>query len=188
MLFDKGDVRLNIGRKVKNLRLRLGLTQEDLADRAELSKGFISQVERGLTSPSIVTLQEILQCLGTNLKDFFSDTPEQKTVYKRSDLFVKTDGERGTEVVWLLPGAQGCQLEPILLTLQPGGSTWPHTPHEGDEFGYVLTGTIKLHLGDTQHRVRKGESFYYSPRQTHYIENTGTQPARVLWVAAPPTF
>jgi len=179
---------VNIGKKVKNLRLRLGLTQEDLADRAELSKGFISQVERDLTSPSIATLQEILQCLGTNLKEFFSDTSEAKTVYKKQDLFVKTDEERGTEVVWLLPGAQGCQLEPILLTVSPGGSTWPDSPHEGDEFGYILSGSIVLHLGDKQHRVRKGESFYYSPKQAHFIENTGAQDARVLWVAAPPTF
>ena len=179
---------MNIGKKVKNLRLRLGLTQEDLADRAELSKGFISQVERDLTSPSIATLQEILECLGTNLKEFFSEPFEQKTVYKKSDMFVKTDDERGTEIVWLLPGAQGCQLEPILLAINPGGSTWPDSPHEGDEFGYVLAGSITLHLGDTQHRVRKGESFYYSPKQTHHLENTGTQTARILWVAAPPTF
>ncbi len=179
---------MNIGKKVKNLRLRLGLTQEDLADRAELSKGFISQVERDLTSPSIATLQGILECLGTNLKEFFSEPLEQKIVYKKNDLFVKTDDERGTEIVWLLPGAQGCQLEPILLTIYPGGSTWPDSPHEGDEFGYVLAGSISLHLGDTQHRVRKGESFYYSPKQTHYLENTGAQTARILWVAAPPTF
>ncbi len=179
---------MSIGKKVKDLRLRLGLTQEDLADRAELSKGFISQVERDLTSPSIATLQEILECLCTDLKDFFSDTPEQKTVYKRQDLFVKTDEQQGTEVVWLLPGAQGCQLEPIMLTINPGGSTWPHPPHEGDEFGYVLSGAIVLHIGDEQHRVRRGESFYYSPKQTHYLENTGAQAARILWVAAPPTF
>ncbi len=179
---------MKIGKKVKNLRLRLGLTQEELADRAELSKGFISQVERDLTSPSIATLQEILECLGTSLNGFFSDTPERKTVYKKGDMFVKTDEERGTEVVWLLPGAQGCQLEPILLSIQPGGGTAPQAPHEGDEFGYVLGGSILLHLGEVQHRVRRGESFYYSPRQMHYLENTGNQEARVLWVSAPPSF
>ncbi len=179
---------MDIGRKVKNIRLRLGLTQEDLADRAELSKGFISQVERNLTSPSIATLQEILECLGTNLKEFFSEPSEQKTVYKKQDLYVKTDEEQGTEIVWLLPRAQEAQLEPILLTIYPGGSTWPHPPHEGDEFGYILSGVVVLHIGDTQYRVRKGESFCYSPKQTHYLENTGAQAARVIWVAAPPTF
>jgi len=179
---------LGIGKKVKDLRVRLGLTQEDLADRAELSKGFISQVERDLTSPSIATLKEILECLGTNLKDFFADTPEMKTVYKKQDMFVKTDAGQKTEIVWLLPGAQGCSLEPILLTIEPGGSTWPDPPHEGDEFGYVLSGSVTLHLGDKKMRVRKGESFFYSPKHSHLLENTGSVAARVLWVSSPPTF
>ena len=62
---------MQIGLKLKELRMAKGLTQEELANRAELSKGFISQLERDLTSPSIATLVDILQCLGTNLKDFF---------------------------------------------------------------------------------------------------------------------
>ena len=63
---------MDIGNKIRELRIQKGLTQEELADRAELSKGFISQVERDLTSPSIATLMDILQCLGTDLKDFFN--------------------------------------------------------------------------------------------------------------------
>lgn len=58
---------MDIGLKLKELRILKGLTQEELADRAELSKGFISQLERNLTSPSIATLTDILQCLGTTL-------------------------------------------------------------------------------------------------------------------------
>lgn len=179
---------MDIGKKVKDLRVRLGLTQEDLADRAELSKGFISQVERGLTSPSIATLEELLECLGTTLKDFFADVAEPKTVCKKQDMYIKEDAERKTQIVWLLPGAQGCSLEPILLTIEPGGSTWPDPPHEGDEFGYVLVGTVTLHLGDKKHKVKRGESFFYSPKHTHHLENTGGAPARVLWVSSPPTF
>lgn len=63
-----------IGTKIKDLRIQKGLTQEELADRCELSKGFISQLERDLTSPSIATLLDILTCLGTDLKDFFNDS------------------------------------------------------------------------------------------------------------------
>ena len=62
---------MNIGNKIKELRIERNLTQEELANRAELSKGFISQLERNLTSPSIATLIDILQCLGTNLTEFF---------------------------------------------------------------------------------------------------------------------
>ena len=64
---------MDIGSKIKELRIANGLTQEELADRSELSKGFISQMENNLTSPSIATLIDVLQCLGTDLKHFFSD-------------------------------------------------------------------------------------------------------------------
>ena len=62
-----------IGNKIKELRLKNGLTQEELADRCELTKGFISQLERELTSPAISTLVDILSGLGTNLHEFFSE-------------------------------------------------------------------------------------------------------------------
>ena len=74
---------MDIGFKIKELRMERGLTQEELADRAELSKGFISQVENNLTSPSIATLTDILQCLGTDLKDFFNDMKDEQIVFSK---------------------------------------------------------------------------------------------------------
>ena len=64
---------MDIGAKIKRLRLSNQLTLEELANRSELTKGFLSQLERDLTSPSIATLENILEALGTNLKDFFSE-------------------------------------------------------------------------------------------------------------------
>ena len=63
---------MQLGQKIKELRMMYGLTQEELADRAELSKGFISQLENNLTSPSISTLEDILQCLGMSISEFFA--------------------------------------------------------------------------------------------------------------------
>lgn len=80
---------MEIGSKLKELRMSKGLTQEELANRAELSKGFISQLERDLTSPSIATLVDILQCLGTDLKDFFCDDSDDQVVFRDSDYFEK---------------------------------------------------------------------------------------------------
>lgn len=70
---------MEIGNKIKQLRLQCDLTQEELANRCELTKGYISQLENELTSPSIATLMDILSALGTNLKDFFSEEPEEKS-------------------------------------------------------------------------------------------------------------
>ena len=111
---------MKIGAKVKELRVQKGLTQEELADRTELSKGFISQLERDLTSPSIATLMDILQALGTDLKDFFNEEPEEQIVFKESDYFEKLDEEYGNKTEWIIPNAQKNIMEPIRLTLAPG--------------------------------------------------------------------
>ena len=178
---------MDIGKKIKELRVAKQLTQEELADRAELSKGFISQVERNLTSPSISTLTDILQCLGTNLKDFFNDEEEEQVVFPQADYFEKIDEELGNTIEWIIPNAQKNEMEPIRLTLAPDGSTYPDAPHEGEEFGYVLSGSIRIHIGNRVHKAKKGESFYFTPSATHYIvaEKAG---ASLIWISSPPNF
>ena len=179
---------MNIGGKIKELRVAKNLTQEELADRTELSKGFISQLERDLTSPSIATLMDILQALGTDLKDFFNEEQDEQIVFRDADYFEKTDEGLGNKTEWIIPNAQKNIMEPIRLTLNPGGSTYPDNPHEGEEFGYVLSGSITIHIGSRVIRAKRGESFYYTPRSTHYItagEKTG---ASLIWVSSPPSF
>lgn len=177
---------MEIGEKIKQLRVMKGLTQEELADRAELSKGFISQVERDLTSPSIATLMDILQCLGVTVSEFFTEEPDEQIVFGREDYFEKTDEENGNRVEWIVPNAQKNQMEPILLKLEPGGTTSPDNPHEGEEFGYVLGGSVTIHLGNKVYRARKGETFYYSSGKQHYL--TSKTGATVLWISSPPAF
>lgn len=165
-----------------------GLTQEELADRAELSKGFISQLERDLTSPSIATLMDILQCLGTDLKDFFNDSPDEQVVFKSTDYFEKIDSDFKNRIEWIIPNAQKNTMEPIRITLEPDGSTYPDNPHEGEEFGYVLQGSITLYLGKKIFKVRKGESFYFTPNKEHYIKASSKSGASLIWVSSPPNF
>ena len=118
-----------IGTKIKDLRIQKGLTQEELADRCELSKGFISQLERDLTSPSIATLLDILTCLGTDLKDFFNDSEDNQIAFKEADYFEKIDEELHNKIEWIIPNAQKNMMEPIRLSLSPSGSTYPDNPH-----------------------------------------------------------
>lgn len=179
---------MNIGSKIKELRIQKSLTQEELADRAELSKGFISQLERDIASPSIATLVDILQCLGTNLEEFFSGTTSEQVVFKKNDYFEKYDSELKNEIKWIIPNAQKNIMEPILLTLDAGGSTYPDNPHEGEEFGYVLSGSITIHIGSRTHKAKKGESFYFTANKRHYIVASGRTGAVLLWVSTPPSF
>ena len=179
---------MDIGSKIRELRIQKNLTQEELADRAELSKGFISQLERNLTSPSIATLVDILQCLGTNLEEFFTGTSSEQVVFKKTDYFEKYDSELKNEVKWIIPNAQKNIIEPILLTLEAGGSTYPDNPHEGEEFGYVISGSIILHIGNRQYKVKKGESFYFTANKQHHITASEKSGATLLWVSTPPSF
>lgn len=179
---------MSIGTKIKQLRLMNGLTQEELADRAELSKGFISQLERDLTSPSITTLTDILECLGTNLKEFFNDSSEEKVVFSQDDMFEKIDKDNGRDILWLVPNAQKNTLEPIMMTLEVGASSQVHSAHSGEEFGYILSGSATLFLGTRKFKLKKGSSFYYEANVNHHITNTGKTPVKILWVSTPPTF
>ena len=177
---------MNIGGKIKELRIMKGRTQEELADRSELSKGFISQLERNITSPSIATLIDILTCLGTDLKEFFSDSADDQVVFKKTDYFEKVDTELKNKIEWIIPNAQKNIMEPIMLTLSEGGSTYPDNPHEGEEFGFVLSGAVEIHIGNKVFKAKKGESFYFKPQYKHYI--TSRQGACILWVSSPPSF
>ncbi len=178
---------MEIGDKVKRLRLQRGLTQEELAARTELTKGFISQLERDIASPSIATLMDILEALGTDIAAFFNETQNEKVVYRAEDMFVK-EADDGGAVRWLVTNAQRNALEPILVTLPSGAGTEPDDPHEGEEFGYVLQGSVWLLLGEQRFRVRRGDSFYFRPVAPHCLRNAGRAEARVRWVSTPPSF
>ena len=178
---------MEIGSKIKELRILNGLTQEELADRSELSKGFISQLENDLTSPSIATLEDILQCLGITISEFFArEEGEKQIVFGDEDYFEKLDEELKIKTEWIIPNAQKNIMEPIRLTLKAGGETYPDNPHEGEEFGYVLKGEIVITLGSDKYRAKAGESFYYTPDKKHYISSK--KGAEILWVSAPPSF
>lgn len=176
----------DIGERIKELRVRAGLTQEELADRSELSKGFISQLERNLTSPSIATLEDILQCLGVTAAEFFAEDKDEQIVFGPEDYFEKIDEEEGHAVEWIVPNAQKNAMEPILMTISKGGKSHVDDPHEGEEFGFVLSGKVEIHLGRRKYTASEGESFYFRSDKTHYISSKNG--AQILWVSNPPSF
>ena len=179
---------MNIGQKVRELRIAKNLTQEELADRSELSKGFISQLERDLTSPSIATLVDILQCLGTNLNEFFSDDEEEQVVFGDEDYFEKKDTDLKNTIEWIIPNAQKNQMEPILMTLYPHKKSHVQTSYTGEEFGYVLKGNITIMRGGKKYKVKAHETFYMDGAKSHYLYNHGNSPAKILWITTPPIF
>lgn len=177
---------MQIGEKIKRLRIKNQLTLEELANRSELTKGFLSQVERNLTSPSIATLADILEALGTTLGEFFSEEKEEKIVFSASDFFENEQDQY--RVSYIVPNAQKNAMEPILLELPGGGSSQKLAPFEGEEFGFVVSGKIMLHYGESQFTVKKGQTFYFKCDRPHFLSNEWDGTAKVLWVSTPPSF
>lgn len=163
---------IDIGGKIKGLRLKLGLTQEELAARTELSKGFISQLERNLTSPSIATLTDILEALGTDLSAFFSEAKPEKVVFTPEDMFVKEEPEQGYSIEWLVPNAQKNQLEPILVTPGPRRRDLGPGPPRG---GRIWLCAGRQHLsapGRTQAAGAPGRELLLSAPPMYIISKT----------------
>ena len=146
----------------------------------------MSQLERDLTSPSIDSLSDILEALGTNLSEFFQEDKNDQFVFRAEDFFV--DERESCTVNWIVPNTQKNQMEPILIELPTGGESFEVEPHNGEEFGYVLDGSVILECDGERSVVRRGETFYLHGKTFHCLKNERKTAARVLWVCTPPLF
>ena len=177
----------DLGARIKALRMKKGLTLEELGSRTELTKGFLSQLERNLTSPSRATLEDIVEVLGVTMSGFFADDEEQ-IVFTKEDAFI--DEREDRTLHWIIPNAQKNRMEPLIVELEPGQYSQEIEPHEGEEFGYVLAGKVQLIRSSDSRKVvlKKGECFYFKGNYTHSLFNNGQSTARVLWISTPPIF
>ncbi|RAO98774.1 cupin [Petrotoga sp. 9PW.55.5.1] len=175
---------MRIGEKIKSLRIMRNMTQEELATRSDLTRGFISQVERDLTSPTLENLEMILRALGTDLKDFFSNLGnKEKVIFTKEDRIPIYDTPKGVKEELLLTITTPKNLEPSLVVLEPNSITSVEKPHEGMEFGYVIEGEIELNLNKEIYLVRKEECFYYLANKRHFIKNPSSKSrSKILWL------
>ncbi len=177
----------SIGDRIKTLRQAKNLTQEELATRASLTKGFISQVERNHTSLSVESLIGILDALDEKPSAFFNGAYDEKIVFEPEDrVELEIEGVKMFQI--LVPAAQNRMMDPALLVLGAGEKTPEEEPHEGEEFGFVMAGGIDLILGAKTYRLKKSECFFFKAKKRHYITNRRTKEAVVLWVSSPPNF
>ena len=177
---------MNIGQKIKELRTSKNLTLAELASRCELTKGFLSQLENDLTSPSITTLDDILEALGSNLSDFFQEDKQDRILFRREDYYINQ--KDGATIYWIVPDAQKRSMEPLILELEKDAQSQVIMPHDGEEFGYVLAGEIILEQRNTRYTIKEGETFYLNGNHKHIVKNEKIKKARIMWVMTPPNF
>ena len=173
-----------VGDHLRDVRTRQGFSVRALAARAGCSPSFISQVEHGQASPSISSLERLVQALGTTLGDFFRENTPPTVVrsYERTAL---THGWSRAQIEALAPAGAGRALEPLLITLEPGGQSdsQPYAPG-GDEFAFVCDGDVLLTVSETVHCLTRGDAATFSGERPHRWENVGREPARIVVVGA----
>lgn len=175
---------MEIGRKIKSLRLKKGLTQEELGERTDLTKGFISQLERDLNSPSIETLFSLLEVLGTTPKEFFDEPKKKaKVVYTEDDQTVYRDERMHYSIRWLIPRSNENEMEPIHLTFDEQGQFKKFEPSPAETFIYVLKGEVKLELGEMAYTARQGDVLYFDASQPHQLSNATNGSSELILVA-----
>lgn len=174
-----------VGARVRSLRRERGLTIEQLAAATGLTKGFISQLERDRTAPSLSSIARICDALGVPLSHIFERDPAPALV-RRSER-PRIDGSH-TSANHLLSSRDEARFQAIESEIAPGagaGDELSSLPGEM-EFVYVLAGALELRVGDEIHVLREGDALTYPLAKPHTWRNASTtESARVLWVSVP---
>jgi transcriptional regulator with XRE-family HTH domain len=177
-----------VGRRLRDLRHAQHLSLVQLARQAGLSQGYLSQVERDRATPSTAALSKLAEALSVPVAHFFEPSHERLP----EDWVVRRGGRRtilypGSTVKneLLVPDLRG-RLEAIYFRAR-GKTRSPVYKHEGEEFGYVLKGRLRVTVGDDTFVLGKGDSITLPSHQPHFWEALG-RGVEALWVATPPTW
>jgi transcriptional regulator with XRE-family HTH domain len=178
-----------LGSRLRTIRRRRRATLRLVAERAGLSESFLSQVERGVASPSVASLQRIAGALETDVANLFGPDGDggRPRVLRRESRPVLPLGSRGRK--FLLTPRPLENLEVFIGELQPEGATADaaYTHGDSEELVVVLRGEVELHLGGDSHRLSAGDSIDYPSSLPHRVVNTGREVAEVMWVISPPS-
>jgi DNA-binding transcriptional MerR regulator/quercetin dioxygenase-like cupin family protein len=178
---------LALGSRLRELRQSKGLALQQVADANGLSRSFLSMLERGHTGASIVNLKALLDFYGTTLAGLFEAGAGGGHLTRPGERWVLDDGLSGIQIEHLTSGA--VQMEVQVFRARPGASSEGSYSHEGEEFIYMLAGTIEVVLAESdQYELRTGDCLYFPSTAMHSWRNTGDELAVMLWVNTPPSF
>ena len=167
------------------------LTLRQVAEKSGLTASYLSQVETGKTMPSIASVKRICAAYGLSLVELLGDDErrEDHIVLRRKERR-RLVRARGGVVKELLVHQQGGKvLEPLYVVIPPGTGSNGQYDHPGEEFGFVLSGTLELRVEEKVYKIRKGDSFYLKSTWPHGFRNPNRRArAIVLWVITPPSY
>jgi transcriptional regulator with XRE-family HTH domain len=182
-----------LGMQVRDLRKTNRFSLQQLAEKAGLSVGLISQIERGLTSPSIRSLRQISEALGVTPARFFQQEgtppPDEigRIVRRGKGRILRLTGNGVSK--WLLTPDLSGELEMLLVEIQPGGKSGDELyTHRGEECGHIISGAMRVWIEASCYVLQQGDSFRVRSNIPHRFENAAEVVTNVLWVITPPLY
>ena len=182
-------IEIDLGARIRALRLARGATLRQLAAQAGVTESFLSQVERGVASPSIASVQRIARALGQSIAELFAADESAGIVVRVRDRRRVVYQGLGAVDEFLTRASDG-KLQVILSTIEPGGGTGDeaYTHDSDEEVLVVLEGVLDLWVGTEHYRLEAGDAVTHPSRVPHHNTNPGPGIARVLFCITPPSF
>lgn len=187
--------RRGFGIRLRHARQLRGLSLEELGGRVGVTQGYLSKIENDRAVPTLATLHKIVQTLGININSLLAEvsTPDSPIFVMRRDERQKlVTGYKGAgnRVVLeqLVPSGPQYLMQVNIHVIGRGGGSSEPISHRGQEFGFVLSGTLELTVSDKRIELNEGDSFYFDSSLGHSYRNIGKSQAKVIWVNTPPTF
>ena len=180
------EVILQISSKLKDYRKSKGITIQQLADRAQVSKGLISQIENNRTIPSLIVLINLIRSLGVDLNDFFADVEqasESKVVVKRNDEYQAFEKEQSRGFSYkrvLTRNIQNTPTDIVILELAPKATRSFMVKTNAFEYKYIISGQVEYAVGDQKYVLNAGDSIFFDANLPHKPSNTGDTTATML--------
>jgi transcriptional regulator with XRE-family HTH domain len=180
------DQGLSIGFAIRARRRKLGLTLRELAAASGLSAPFISQAERGLTTPSVISLLHLARAMNVEIGHFIDVPKGGRTIRRANDPEYIELGPKVRHIV-LSGSLDDPKMETLIILLEPGVAH-PTVRREGEGFYYLLEGKVNFQIEDDIYVLSTGDSAHFDQRLRYTMVNEGPKTARVLWVGTPPLF
>ena len=179
---------INIGPRIKAVRLQKGLKLKDVARETGLSISFISQVENNNTSPSLSSLIKLAHFLGADAGLFLEDPGKKDSgvVCRKEDRRVWTSNDDKIHFELLNPSLSSKKMEVVHARMDRLDSPMEKYTHEGEEFGLVLKGRIQVELGNEVHVLNEGDSIYFKSTVPHAIYGVSEDTSEAIWINSPP--
>ena len=184
----EGEIILKVGETVKEIRQKKGLSLKDISQRTGLSPESLMEIEKGNISPPLGSIIKLAKALEMKMGYFISGAEDLPyTIVRKNDrkLISRFDSKKsqtyGYEFISLAPHKKDRHMEPFLVTLEPS-NVEERSSHDGQEFIFVLEGTMEVILGEETHLLEPGDAIYYDSTVSHLVKCHGKEKTKILAV------